>query len=337
MRRPTSRSTFARCTRRCAIRGATSSTTISACARTIRPTSAAIPATPDCADLPYFLRAYFSWKLGLPFGFRDCDRGTDARPPRCARLLDQRAVAGSRQGSRSARVKSFFRQVTNHVQSGSARTALDDDEHRLLSGGAGAERAAPGRHLRRSVRARDDDREVGRADGRSRAGCCWRSTGSPTPRSGASASGRGRSCSPTTPRAPGRASRRFVPWCGRDGGTLQSLPNGAIGGAGDPGHAPFSAEQAKLGSDAFYARMAKLINPRGLDAVQAYGETLDALVEQMQVRVGSVDNGEKYMRDAKNARAASRRHARRARRSSRPPARGRTTRRRRATCASSSP
>ena len=27
---------------------------------------AAIPATPDCADLPYFLRAYFSWKLGLP-------------------------------------------------------------------------------------------------------------------------------------------------------------------------------------------------------------------------------------------------------------------------------
>ena len=44
---------------------------------------AAIAATPDCADLPYFLRAYFSWKLGLPFGFRDCDRGTDARPPRC--------------------------------------------------------------------------------------------------------------------------------------------------------------------------------------------------------------------------------------------------------------
>ena len=26
---------------------------------------------PDCADLPYFLRAYFAWKLGLPFGFSE--------------------------------------------------------------------------------------------------------------------------------------------------------------------------------------------------------------------------------------------------------------------------
>jgi len=46
----------------------------------------ALRAAPDCADLPYFLRAYFSWKMGLPFGFRDCDRGTDKRPPRCGEL-----------------------------------------------------------------------------------------------------------------------------------------------------------------------------------------------------------------------------------------------------------
>ncbi len=43
--------------------------------------------------------------------------------------------------------------------------------------------------------------------------------------------------------------------------------------------------------------MGKLINPAGLDAAAAYGETLDALVEQMKVRVGSVDNGEKFMRE----------------------------------------
>ena len=30
---------------------------------------------PDCADLPYFLRAYFAWKLGLPFGYSECSRG----------------------------------------------------------------------------------------------------------------------------------------------------------------------------------------------------------------------------------------------------------------------
>ena len=30
---------------------------------------------PDCADLPYFLRAYFAFKMGLPFGFSKCTRG----------------------------------------------------------------------------------------------------------------------------------------------------------------------------------------------------------------------------------------------------------------------
>ncbi len=62
----------------------------------------AIPATPDCADLPYFLRAYFAWKIGLPFGFRDCDRGTDARPPRCGELFTNEMPVGRRQGSAGA-------------------------------------------------------------------------------------------------------------------------------------------------------------------------------------------------------------------------------------------
>ena len=43
--------------------------------------------------------------------------------------------------------------------------------------------------------------------------------------------------------------------------------------------------------------MGKLINPAGLDAEKAYRETLDALVEQLTVRVGSVDNGEKYQKE----------------------------------------
>ena len=38
---------------------------------------------PDCADLPYFLRAYFSFKMGLPFGYAKCTRGDAGSPPRC--------------------------------------------------------------------------------------------------------------------------------------------------------------------------------------------------------------------------------------------------------------
>jgi hypothetical protein len=39
---------------------------------------------PDCADLPYFLRAYFSFKLGLPFGWSHCTRGEAGSPPTCS-------------------------------------------------------------------------------------------------------------------------------------------------------------------------------------------------------------------------------------------------------------
>lgn len=38
---------------------------------------------PDCADLPYLLRAYFSWKMGLPFAYHRCNRGSATRAPVC--------------------------------------------------------------------------------------------------------------------------------------------------------------------------------------------------------------------------------------------------------------
>src|SRR5262249_34104321 len=38
---------------------------------------------PDCADFPYFLRAYFAFKMGLPFGYTKCTRGGGGQPPRC--------------------------------------------------------------------------------------------------------------------------------------------------------------------------------------------------------------------------------------------------------------
>ncbi|HEY1365085.1 MAG TPA: hypothetical protein VGF60_22770 [Xanthobacteraceae bacterium] len=38
---------------------------------------------PDCADLPYFLRAYFAFKMGLPFGYSKCTRGGGGQPPSC--------------------------------------------------------------------------------------------------------------------------------------------------------------------------------------------------------------------------------------------------------------
>jgi hypothetical protein len=38
---------------------------------------------PDCADLPYFLRAYYAFKMGLPYGYSKCTRGGGGEPPKC--------------------------------------------------------------------------------------------------------------------------------------------------------------------------------------------------------------------------------------------------------------
>jgi hypothetical protein len=43
---------------------------------------------PDCADFVYFLRAYFAYKMGLPFGYSNCSRGTGGSPPKCYQWFD---------------------------------------------------------------------------------------------------------------------------------------------------------------------------------------------------------------------------------------------------------
>jgi hypothetical protein len=43
---------------------------------------------PDCADFVYFLRAYFSFKMGLPFAYSNCSRGMAGSPPKCYQWFD---------------------------------------------------------------------------------------------------------------------------------------------------------------------------------------------------------------------------------------------------------
>ena len=68
-----------RCTRCCATDRATCCSTILASAKT----RMKLVIRPDCADLPYFLRAYFAFKMGLPFGYSKCTRGGGGEPPQC--------------------------------------------------------------------------------------------------------------------------------------------------------------------------------------------------------------------------------------------------------------
>jgi hypothetical protein len=255
---------------------------------------AAIKATPDCADLPYFLRAYFAWKQGLPFGFRDCDRGNESRAPRCTTFYSNEDAPTGK--DTLAVVKSFFRQLANRVQSGSARTALDDEgtdyypvplDRKSLR--PGVIYADPYGHVMVVVKWVDQTADKG--------GLLLAVDGQPDTSIGRKRFWEGTFLFNNEVKSAGPGFKAFRPIARGASGKLEPLGNKLIGGKDDPAHSPFSDEQKKVNTDGFYARMAKLINPKGLDAEKAYRETLDALVEQLTVRVGSVDNGEKYQKE----------------------------------------
>lgn len=82
--------------------------------------------SPDCADLPYFLRAYVAWKLELPFGYRSCGRHgrIGCSEPLFSNLTAEEEAAFSRED-----VKAFERFLRRNVgftvHSGTARTSAE--------------------------------------------------------------------------------------------------------------------------------------------------------------------------------------------------------------------
>lgn len=251
-----------------------------------------ISAEPDCADLPYFLRAYFAWKLGLPVAYHPCDRGNASRPPRCTTAKIDLAFAGT---AASAEVfREAYRRLVDTVHSGSARTALRDDDTDFypvpLDRAAlwpGTVFADPYGHtlvIVKWVPQTEDhsglllavDAQPDNSVARKR---FWEGNFL---------------FAPTSSAGPGfKAYRAPVP--GGPSAEWLQLANEALDG--HSGLPPYSAEQEDLATRDFYARMARLINPRGLDPDKAYAVTLEALMEQLETRVRSVDNGEAYIRD----------------------------------------
>ena len=96
----------------------------------------------------------------------------------------------------------------------------------------------------------------------------------------------------------------------------------------------YSDEQYQLGTDGFYERMERVINPDPLDPAEAQRATLDAFYELVQERIDSVCR-RRGLHGSGVASTPS--TCPKARRSSRPPAPGRTTPRLLATCGYSSP
>ncbi|MDD5035667.1 MAG: hypothetical protein PHE55_13010 [Methylococcaceae bacterium] len=249
-----------------------------------------VPATPDCADLPYTLRAYFAWKLALPIAFRTCSRGSAQSPPRCGPAsLKTEFVRGM---TSPPVYRNVSGELANAVHSGSARTALDDEATDLyplpLSRDVlwpGTVYADPYGHV--LVLAKWI------AQTATRPGLLLAVDAQPDNSVARKRFWEGNFLFADIASA-GPGFKAFRPLARTGLSKLHELSNEEL--TDNPGFAPFSLEQEDLAPDDFYARLGKLINPLGLDPQQAYETTLDALVEQLETRANSVNNGEIYFR-----------------------------------------
>lgn len=247
---------------------------------------------PDCADNPYYLRAYFAWKLGLPFGYHEADRGILGRNPKTGRWITNEIVL-----SRSHPVlkfNSFMRMVMNGVHSGSARTALSDETSDYYPIPLTPEALRPGTvfadpygHTLILVRQIPQTRNG--------AGVLLSVDAQPDGTVGIKRFWKGNFLFNTNKTEvigePGfKAFRPIV----QDEGKLRLLKTDEINSI--PEMTPFSLQQKDMAGEDFYHTMERIINPKPLDPETALLDLIKALHEQLVVRVTSVANGEDYMK-----------------------------------------
>jgi hypothetical protein len=246
---------------------------------------------PDCADLPYFLRAYFAWKLGLPFGFSECSRGDGGTPPRCDRWHSnlEPAPAG---GTELSRMQDFFsRRLAWVVQSGAGRAPATSDRTDLYPTRIAPDTLRPGTvyadpygHTLVVVRRVPQTPTSGglllavdaQPDGTVARKRYWRGT----------------FLFAVDPSLGSAGFKHFRPIV-RDGAAVRPLDNRQIAASADYGD--YSLEQYDAGVVGFYDRMDDVLSPSPRAPVPAFRETIDALDEQIHARIRSVANGEEWV------------------------------------------
>jgi hypothetical protein len=256
---------------------------------------------PDCADLPYFLRAYFAFKMGLPFGYSKCSRGGGSNgPPNCSQWfsIQNPDAAGSflpeqrsaNQPGLAASFGDYLRTVADTVHSGNGRTPANDDNTDFYPVPLTQETLRPGiiyadpyGHILMLVR------RVPQSDGA--AGVFLAVDGEADGTVARKRFWRGNFLFAQDPALGSPGFKRFRPIV-LENGALRRLTNNEI--AKNPQYGDFSLDQSQLGAEAFYDRMGDLMSPAPLDPLRAMKEAITALDEQVKARLTSVENGRKF-------------------------------------------
>jgi hypothetical protein len=246
---------------------------------------------PDCADLPYFLRAYFAWKLGLPFGYSECTRGEGGKPPRCSHWRSN-LDASLGGGATLERIQLFFGDVAAAAQSGAGRTGGDDDQTDFYPTRLARDTLRPGTvyadpygHMLVVVRRLPQTASDG--------GLLLAVDAQPDGTVARKRYWRGNFLFVHDPTLGSPGFKHFRPVVISDEGGLRLLTNDEIGR--DQDYGDFDLEQDKLKTEAFYDRVDAVLSPRPQDPTRALQATLDALEEQVHARVRSIANGEDYV------------------------------------------
>jgi hypothetical protein len=274
---------------------------------------------PDCADLAYFLRAYFAFKMGLPFGYSKCTRGGRGKPPRCPRwwnidneepppapprqktasfgLFGQQAAAKTTRRPRRPKglVPGFGyylrTTVANGVHSGAGRTAAGDNKSDFYHVPLKRETVRPG-----TVYADPYGHTLVIAkripQSGDAAGVLLAVDAQPDGTVARKRFWRGNFLFAQDPKLGGPGFKRFRPIVRSKNGALRRLTNDEI--AKHPQYGDFSLQQSKLGIEDFYDSMDELMSPEPLDPLRAMKEAVAALDEQVNARVTSVENGRKF-------------------------------------------
>jgi hypothetical protein len=245
---------------------------------------------PDCADCPFYLRAYFAWKLGLPFGYHECNRGFLGGSPTTGRWITNETILSKSQPTQ--KFNTFIRMVMNGVHSGTARTALKDESSDYypvpLTGDAlrpGIVFADPYGHtlilVRRVAQTGDTPGVLLSVDAQ------------PDGTVGIKRFWKGNFLFATTDVIGDPGFKAFRPIIEKNG-KFRPMKTEEINAKS--GLVPFSLQQQKMSGENFYHTMERVINPKPLDPEVALLDLIQALHEQLVVRITSVSNGEQYMK-----------------------------------------
>jgi len=246
---------------------------------------------PDCADLPYHVRAYFAWKLGLPMLFNRCDRGSSDKGSTCTEKRDNTTSRFNDIADPVARFNAFVAvHVGFGVQTGNLRTLPgknDSDTYPLALTEKGLRPGSlfvdPGGHIL-LVSGWEPETE-------SSLGALYGVDAHPDLTVSHKMFGRGSFV--FNHRVPTGGFKAFRPVV-RSRGGLRFLGNGELGA--DSGFPPYSDAQAHMPStDRFYDEVYALENPTPADPRKVLRAKIDVLHTAMKERVQAVRLGAEYM------------------------------------------